>query len=557
MRRGRAGAIALVAMLSAVTLGAASAGAAPKQARVESIVRSAAPDAQKVIESYVRIRAPLPRSAPPHPRRCDWIAYLRFRHADGPARPARADAVVVGMPGFLGGAATFDSLARNFVRAAAARGREVEFWALDRRANCLEDHTGVRAGPKPRDPRVAMGYYYGGRPVAGRRFGGFATHEEADFLKTFGLARTVRDWYRVIQRIRGRRVRARKLVCGGHSLGGPLTAAFSSWDFDGDPATKRDAGFRQCAGLFGLDTTVESDGSGPGAGGFGFASGPSPYVDVPPLSPPILQLPSVFGAAAYRDPRAETPILDLIPHEPEFDLSLRLLYSRDAAHFATGDPSIREFRLTNEAAFGGIFDDNSASLGFIRASLGIAVGGPFTDKNFPTPGDGTLALPEVPNGPLYRWQRYRRVGAGGKLPLNDSGEPYTSRESEVTDIRQFERLMFEAPANYIEQYFPTRILTDVAAARSGSFEDMRYDGPSRRPILLIQAGDSDSNTAPDRGRPKRGTPPNDFRLSRELILPGYNHLDVASAAARQNDGRPEPSSRALTAYVLQAVKAAR
>jgi hypothetical protein len=549
-------AIAVIGVLAPL-VGATAAAAAPERPRVETMVASDSPGAARVAESYVRIWAPLPESAPPHPRRCDWIAYLRYRNPDGPPRPAAADAILVAIPGFLGGAASFDGLARNVVRNAAAKGRDFEFWALDRRANCLEDHTGVRAGTRPRDPRVAMGYYYGGRKVGGRRFGGFATHEDAEVLETFGLERTVRDWYRVIQRIRGRRARARKLLCGGHSLGGPLTAAFSSWDFDGNPETKGDAGFRQCAGLFGLDTTVESQGSGSGSGFGGFGAGASPYVDVPPLSPPVLQLPSVLGAAAYREPRSETPVLDLIPSEPEFDLSLRLLYSRDAAHFATGDPGIRDFRLTNESAFGGIFDDNSASLGFIRASLGFITGGPLTDKDFPTPGEGTLALPEQPNGPLYGWQRWVRVGAGGPPPLNDSGGRYTSRESEVTDIRQFERTMFEAPANFIEQYFPTRILTDVGAAASGGFEDMRYDGPSRRPILLIQAGDSDSNTGEDRGRPRRGSAPNGFRLSRELILPGYNHLDVTSAARRQNDGRPEPSSRALTAFALQAVAAAR
>jgi hypothetical protein len=47
-----------------------------------------------------------------------------------------------------------------------------------------------------------------------------------------------------------------------------------------------------------------------------------------------------------------------------------------------------------------------------------------------------------------------------------------------------------------------------------------------------------------------------MELSRELILPGYNHLDVATAAWRQNDGRPEPTSRALAHFSLKAVKAA-
>lgn len=176
------------------------------------------------------------------------------------------------------------------------------------------------------------------------------------------------------------------------------------------------------------------------------------------------------------------------------------------------------------------------------------VGGPLVDKNFPAPSDGTLALPEEPATPLYSWERYRKVGRdGAEIALNDSGKPYTSRESEVSDLRQLARTMFEAPANFVEQYFPTRILLDVSSAeagdRSGSLAALQHDGVAMRPALLIQAADSDDNLAADEGGPYAGdAPPNELELSREVIIPGYNHLDVATAARRQNDGRRAPSS---------------
>ena len=72
----------------------------------------------------------------------------------------------------------------------------------------------------------------------------------------------------------------------------------------------------------------------------------------------------------------------------------------------------------------------------------------------------------------------------------------------------------------------------------------------------MQAGDSDENSAPDDGKPIAGEPPNELGLSREITIPGYNHLDVATAAWRQNDGRPEPTSKALAHFALAAVKAA-
>ena len=527
---------------------------------------SAAPDAQLVRESYVRVFDPLPESSGAHPEVCDWIGYLRFRSAKGPRRSQDADAIVVIIPGFLGGAGSFDQVARNTVRTAAERGRPVEYWSLDRRANCLEDHHGVHAAARARNGSVAYDYYWNGKEVEGKTFGGFKTASEAGFLGEFGLERTMLDWNTILERgIPSRHLRARKVICGGHSLGGPLTAAYASWDFDGKPDTQADAGYNQCAGLVGLDTTLSINGEDSGASGAGTLvglvgqSGGAPFVDAPPLTPETIQIPSVFGVGAFYQSDGTNMLRDL-PHSTNLDLSQKVLFSRDAANFATGMPSIRDFTITNEATLAGVLDDNSASLSFLRASVGFSTGGPNADKNFPTPSGGFLAIPEVPSTPLYSWSNYDEVGANGApIELNDDGQPYTSREGEVSDIRQFARTMFEGPANFVEQYFPTRILVDVVAAeggdRSGSLGGLKYDGPSKRPALLIQAGDSDDNSPEDSGPPKAGEPPNDKPLSREVIIPGYNHLDVATAARSQNDGRPEPSSTALADFVLEVVPA--
>ncbi len=556
--RGSWVAVAVVASLVAVPAGAS---AAPKpETVVEKRVKSAAPHHRQVRESLVRVYDPLPPDAGEHPPACDWIEYLRFRSADGPKKAREADAVLVIIPGFLGGASSFDQVARNTVRRAAEQGSAIEYWSLDRRANCLEDDRGVKAAARAGDASIAFDYYWGGKPVNGKTFGGFVPPEEAQFLNEFGLERTMEDWYTVLRTgIKGQRRRAQRVICGGHSLGGPLTAAFSSWDFDGDPETTRDAGYAQCAGLVGLDTTISLAGSGgdgsemPGLGDVVAGSGAAPYVNVPPLTPETIQVPTVFGVDAYFDPQG-TDLLQELPHTTNIDFSQRALFSRDAAHFASNDPDIREFTITNEVALGGILDDNSAPLSFLRASVGQSVGGPLVDKNFPAPSGGFLALPEDPDNPLYSWERYRAVGAPGHdLVLNDEGEPYTSREGEVSDMRQFARTFFEARANFTEQYFPTRILVDVEGAATGGFPQIQHDGPALRPALLVQAGDSGDNSAPDEGPPTDGTPPNDLELSREIIIPGYNHLDVATAAWRQNDGRPEPSSEALAEFALAVV----
>jgi hypothetical protein len=506
----------------------------------------------------LRVRAPSPAGSAAHPKACDTIESLRWRWARGPRRARDADAVVVLIPGFLGGAGSFDQLARMTVEKAAAKGRHIEVWALDRRSNCLEEDRGVVAAAKAKNPAVAYDYYWRGKAVGGRTFPGFVTPGAASWLKDVGLAQTMRDWYRVLKAaIPNRATRARKIVCGGHSLGGPLTAAFASWDFDGNPKTVKDAGYAQCAGLVGLDTDVSlarGGGAGGAGGGGSTGSSASPYVNAPPLTPETFQLPPIFGVGSWYHPQ-RTDLLKKLPHTTNIDLSQRLLFSRDAANFATGSPGIRDFTTTNQVTLAGVFDDNSAPLSFLRSSVGSLTGGPVVQKNFPTP-DPTLALPGDPKAKLYRWQNYDKVGTT-PIAKNDEGRPFTSRESEVSDVGDLARTMWEAPANFIEQYFPTRILSDVAAAgagdRGGSLAALQHDGPAHRPVAEIDAGDSQSNSGPDTGRPVTGTPPNGRKHSRRVTLPGYNHLDVLTAARKQNDGRAEPASTALAAYTLAVV----
>ena len=553
--------VLIAALLALLALPSAASAA---QNRTETAVRSPAPDRRIVKESHVRLRVPMPESSPAHPAACDWVSYLRFRHARGPRRASRADAVLVMMPGIFAGGGSFDQVARNTIRRAAKRRRKVEVWGLERRSNCLEDHRGVRAGAKTGDPRVSFGYYFEGREVDGKKFPGFADEEEAAFLRDVGLARTIQDWHAIITReIPSQRTRKRKLICGGHSLGGPLTAALASWDFDGDAATTKDAGYNQCAAFVGLDTTVSVSGSDGGGGGAGILtgaaaqSGASPYVNAPPLTPATLLAPALIAVHAFQKPDQETITTKLIPRTPEWDLTQRVLFARSPEEFATGSPSPRDFRVTNASALAAIFDDNSSGVSIFRTSLGMYTGGPLVDKRFPA-HDPTLAAPEEAHGPLYRWQTHQRVGLKGfPLELNDEGAPYTSRDSEVTDLRQFARSVYQFPANFTEQYFPTRLVTDFAAMeggdRSGDLENLRHDGPSMRPILLIQGGDSDNNDAADEGPTQTGEKPNDKPASREAILPGYNHIDVATASWVQNDGRPEGASQELVRYLLKIV----
>ena len=576
-------------MLAAICLAGLPAASVAAPQRTETIVRSKAPDAKSVIESYVSIRAPLPASAPPHPAACDRLGYLRFRprvaqrrpaarrrsrarrapaltgqrRAQAVPKPSTADAVVVAMPGFLGGAASFDQVARNVVTSASKNGRKVEFWALDRRANCLEDHHGVRAAAAARDPNLAVRYYFLGEEVAGRRYAGFRTSDEVPYLDGFGLERTVRDWRTILTReIPSASARRRKLVCGGHSLGGPLTAALAGWDFDGNPATTADAGHRLCGGFFGLDTSLSLRPSQSGAPGISGAvnlllavGGQGRFINAPPATPQSIQLLAPSGIAAFQKPQEEATLLQLVPRTPELELAFRVIFARNPAEFATGIPNVREFRVRNEVLIGAVFDDNSSAISIFRSSVGTFDGAPVQDKDFPLPsvfagfsGDNRLMAPALPNGPLYGWRNYDRVGVGAPIQTDRTGQPYTSRASEVSSLRQLARAMYEAPADLTEQYFPTRLMTDVASAqsgdRSGSLANLRYEGVKLTPSLLIQGGDGVGEIL---------AAGSDGGADRLVTLPGYDHLDVTTAAARQNNGRREGSSGALADLVARAL----
>ena len=572
-------AVVTVGLLAAPAGAAGAAAGAAKQppGRIEVPIRSLSADAKKVKASYVSLYAPLPADAGPRPPQCDRIGYLRFRDARGPREARKAAAVFVTMPGIFAGAGSLDIFARNMVRTAAADGRHVEVWTLDRRSNCLEDHYGVDQGKRRRDYRLAMSYYYHGAAINGRRFGGFKSEQDAEFLKAVGLEQTMRDEYYVINRGMRHWLRKKKVFCGGHSLGGPLTTAFAGWDFDGNPKSKRDAGYNQCAGFFALDTRLNGGtsggGSGSGGGGsdssvgladfFAAASAGSPYVNAPPFTPETIQAVPLTALAAFIQPRAKSDVINLLPNDANFQVTLRTLFSRNAENAATQMPSIRDFRTTNEVALGATFDDNSSPVTILRTSLGTFAGGAVAQKEWPAPYNGELAgglidgkhlmIPIEPKGPLYTWWSYTKFGKPGTpVQKDDSGQPFTSGRSEVTAMHQFARAIFESPADFAEQYFPLRLLADQEDAgggdRSGSLENYRYNGIPKHPQFYADA---------QHGIEEGGDPPPLTKGNGWIRLPGYDHIDVATASLRQNDGKHEAESAALWKWARGLLRAAK
>lgn len=474
--------------------------------------------ADGVSESVVRVKVPLPQSFGARPGACDWLSYLRYRAADGPSASADADRILVAQPGILEGAGAFDSVARNTVAQAAEHGRHIEFWALDRRSNCLEDPTGIASG----DQHTAVDYYYRGKQVGGRTFAGFVGNEQLGWMAKLGIEQTVRDEYDLLTaELPDQAVRRSKVLCGGHSLGGVITGYFAAADFDGDPATTADAGQNQCAGYFALDTTISTSladlsGSMPddtnlpdiGLGYTAVQAGLDSGVLSRSLSAPVLLNPetmtllAIAGLGAVRAPDAEADLPSYLPSNANIETTNRFLFSKDTATFLTGSPAVKDFRLTNAAVLGALMDDNSVPLAFLQSSVGLFDGGPVTDKNFPAANGSSTqpqlfgveykAIPAQPHGPLYTWRNYDRVGDADDPGYRSAdGTPFTNASKEVTDIHELARSMGEQPLDFTEQYFPTKLVTDIEFATSPQVKQLvvHPEGLTANPTLTVLAGD--------------------------------------------------------------------
>ncbi len=551
---------ALAALLTTGAFTAASSDAQGESARTESPVASSA----GVTESVVRVKAPLPASFGARPAACDWLSYLRYRSSEGPAASADADRILVAQPGILEGAGAFDSVARNTVARAAEQGLHLEFWALDRRSNCLEDRTGIASG----DQHTAVDYYYRGEQVDGRTFAGFVGNDRLGWMAKLGIEQTVRDEYDLLTaELPDQALRKEKVLCGGHSLGGVITGYFATADFDGNPATTADAGHNQCAGYFALDTTVSTSladlsgsipddtnlpdvGLGYGVVQAGLDSGVLPRSLSAPvlLNPETMTLLAIAGVGAVQDPGGEADLPSYLPANTNIEATNRFLFSEDTATFLTGSPAVKDFRLTNEAVLGSLMDDHSVPLAFLQSSVGFFDGGPIADKNFPV-GNGSSqqpglfgieykAIPDQPHGPLYTWRNYDRVGDADDPGYRSAdGTPFTDAGKEVTDIQELARSLAEQPLDFTEQYFPTKLVTDLQLATSPQVKQLivHPEGLTANPTLTVLAGDG----------LLAGRVPSDLH---PVVADGYQHLDVLTAAPVQNNGRPEPVSTSLARF---------
>ncbi|MGB5813278.1 MAG: hypothetical protein WBG86_22270 [Polyangiales bacterium] len=354
----------------------------------------------------------------------------RYRANEDPAPAPRA--IIVAVPGFLGGGPSFDGLARAMVRWGAQADFPVEVWAIDRRSNGLEDLTGMNAAERDGDAEIATRYYFEGEEVDGQVFAGYAPQSSVSYMSEWGLETHIEDLRAVIDLIPANEQRGH-IFMAGHSFGASLTEQYAAWRFASDD--KR--GAEQLAGMIFLDglmgdTPSEQE---------DFESGLADirtgdrYTTLPLLGIDVYTVAEIGTLRAWFDPSGVTA-------DERRDMAVRIL---------TGLTEVPQ--LTNAAAAGIGFDSMYQPLGFVRMSLGDLTGGPVEEYESALAGGATLFRPTDPSA-TYDWIDAFDLSPPDFTPLVNYVVGFTIGQS-----------------NFAEWYFPSRISLDSGAARGTGFPE--------------------------------------------------------------------------------------
>ena len=173
--------------------------------------------------------------APDTPQRFDKVGILK-------QGPRKARNVLVLNPGTSASSAYFAPLARTLVK--EVKGWQV--WSVERRENLLEDQSVLELAKEGKvTPKRLFDYYLGWLTDSSiTNHFRLIPDSEVGFARKWGMRVEIMDLRRVVKAA-GRR--CRRVVLGGHSLGGSITTAYATWDFNGKP------GVRGLSGLVFID----------------------------------------------------------------------------------------------------------------------------------------------------------------------------------------------------------------------------------------------------------------------------------------------------------------
>jgi len=168
--------------------------------------------------------------SPGTPKQYNKVGVLKFG-------PAKAKNVLVLNPGTSAGSAYFAPLARTLVK--QVPGWQV--WSVERRENLLEDQSVLDEAKQGMvTPQQLFDYYLGWTTDSS-----VTTHVQlvpdssVPFARDWGMKTEIGDLRKVVK---SAEALGGRVVVGGHSLGGSITTAYATWNFNGQPGAKGLAG---------------------------------------------------------------------------------------------------------------------------------------------------------------------------------------------------------------------------------------------------------------------------------------------------------------------------
>jgi len=540
--------------------------------------------------------SPAPAAAGAFPEELNWVRYFRYRLKTQSGQRRKPDAVLLFTPGLSCGANVYYFFGHELLKKAwLERGAWLELLVVERRPNLLEDTRGMERAEKVGAVEIARDYYFHGTEIDGGAFAGFLADEDVPYLSEFGLELALDDVYRVLQKeVPDPIERRNKVFVGGHSQAGTTTAYFAGWDFDGDPLTLDDAGYRNAAGYIALDCRVDVQGNGETSIADRLALG----IDFPNLRQAVFALLlkrmrngsgrvlmplgenglsremvlviELLAMNADFAPQEESSLLSDTPLSGGTRLVLRLLHSKNIANFVGIGPQITDIRYTNEALFGVIFDNNFMPFDGVKTAIGFLEGGRIVEKRFPYPevvskiplmdslfgrmmdADGLFIANDTGSffrpKPLYTWRNFDEIGENknDELRSPDGKQRFTSVAEEVTDLHDYTKLFYKGSSNFLEWYYTVRFLVDLIAAKEPfgpRFGLHYYHGKHTDDLPRITLIGGAGTASPGK---------TDHLGQNELhFLEGYNHIDLLIAAVSRPDIRENEVMGRVIDFVLK------
>ncbi len=282
--------------------------------------------------------------------------------------PKKAKKILLLEPGTSAGATNFRPLGNALVK----RLEGWQVWSIERRENLLEDHSMLEKYLKGKATNQQMLDYYLGWVVPNS---GIENHfqpkttEETEFAKNWGLKVAVQDIRRIVKVARKG---GRKVVLGGHSLGGSIVTAYATWNFHGKPGAKSLAGlvFIDGAGAREAEDLPSAESARQQLDALN-EPGASPFIT---LVPPLPWAAGVFNAmgstAALQDPDSRSLVADfpLLPDSLKPPVSATNL--AQYAYAVDADTGPENLRLVQSHI--GQLADSGDPRGWVNGQLGTA-----------------------------------------------------------------------------------------------------------------------------------------------------------------------------------------